>query len=185
MFAIRWPRGSLSFRKPLRLGPDANFMEMGSASNTRMAAKPLSRQDAEGKILVAVDEPEVVLVIGQECRPDPPRAERDQNIVEQGGELGSPTPFFLFKGRYDRSRFYPVIESGVHYPPGTLHRTDKFGQQITGAAIPGINVELVRYNGRQIGGGQQRKKGLSKSISFRLRPGGSEVDISIEQVLHR
>jgi len=134
---------------------------------------------------VAMDELEVILVIGQDRCPDSPRAERDQNIVEQGRELGSPAPFFLFNGRYDRSRFYPVIKSGVHYPPGTLHRTDKFCQQITGAAIPGINVELVRYNGRQIGGGQQRIKGLSKSISFHLGPGGSEINIGVKQVLHR
>ena len=134
---------------------------------------------------MAMDEPEVVLVIGQECRPDSPRAERDQNVVEQGGEFGSPAPLFLFNGRHDRSRFYPVIKSGVHYPPGTLHRADKFGQQIAGAAIPGINVELVRYNGRQIGGGQQRIKGLSKSISFHLGPGGSEINIGVKQVLHR
>jgi hypothetical protein len=31
IFAIRWPRVLLSFRKPLRPGPDANFMEMGYA----------------------------------------------------------------------------------------------------------------------------------------------------------
>lgn len=31
MFAIRWPRVSLSFRRPLRLVLDANFMEMGYA----------------------------------------------------------------------------------------------------------------------------------------------------------
>jgi len=42
IFAIRWPRVSLGFRKPLRLGPDANFTEMDYALNIRIFI-PLGR----------------------------------------------------------------------------------------------------------------------------------------------
>lgn len=44
-------------------------------------------EHAQRKILVPMNELEIVLVIRQECRPDPAGAERNENVVQKGRQL--------------------------------------------------------------------------------------------------
>ena len=47
----------------------------------------LFRKDTQREIFVPVNELEVVLVIGEQCRPDPARAQRNEDVVQKGREL--------------------------------------------------------------------------------------------------
>ena len=47
----------------------------------------LFHKDAQREIFVPVNELEVVLVIGEQCRPDPARAQRNKDVVQKGREL--------------------------------------------------------------------------------------------------
>ena len=46
-----------------------------------------SHKDTQREIFVPVNELEVVLVIGEQCRPDPARAQRNEDVVQKGREL--------------------------------------------------------------------------------------------------
>ncbi len=74
----------VSFRliKPLGAEPASGFILLILLlSCSKNEGYYLSRKHTERKILVPVNELEVVLVISQDCRPDPARAERDEDIV--------------------------------------------------------------------------------------------------------
>lgn len=134
---------------------------------------------------MAVNELEVILVVGEKRRTNSPSAQGDKNVVEQCRQLGSPISVFFLHGHDYLRGLNPVGKSGSYYPTGTLHRVNELLDQSAATAIPRVYCELIGNNGRKKGCREERKEGRSKLDSLLLGSNRPKIDVGVQEVLHR
>ena len=133
---------------------------------------------------MAPDETEVLAVVGDQCCADPACAERDQNVVQQRGQLGPPAPVALLDRGDDVERVDPIVEGRAQDTPGPLHGRQELAHQATCAAVR-VNGELIGDDGREERRGQERNEGLPEPSARVVGAGGRQIDVGVEEVLQR
>src|SRR6266850_1558630 len=128
--------------------------EVTAPRGNKESGQNLFRQfeDTQGKLFVAVNKPKVIPVVREECCPNPPRAEGNENIIEQSRHLGSPASVFFLNRCDDRGCLGPISKGWANDSTRALHWTDEFLYQAPGATILGVDIQLIGDNGRQKGG---------------------------------
>lgn len=80
--------------------------------------------------------------------------------------------------------FHKDTQREIFVPVNELE-ADKLLRQTPGAAILGIDVKLVGNHRGEMGGREEREKGLPKLGLLLLGSKGTKVNIGIEEILHR
>jgi len=74
---------------------------------------------------MAADETKVVPIVGEEGRTDSPSGERNEYIVEENRQFGSPALFVRLNGS-DHFRCHdPIVKSGRDHAPSPFHRANE------------------------------------------------------------
>ena len=98
----------------------------------------------------------------EQHRTDPARAKRDQDVVHQSGQLGSPPAVSLPDAGDDAGSLLPVFERGSDYPLGGDHGADEVAHETARATIAGIDTELVGDDRGEIRSREEREEGLAE-----------------------
>ena len=93
---------------------------------------------------MAADETEVVSIVGKKSRTDSPSAERNEYIVEESGQFGSPALFVRLNGCDHFRRHGPVVKRRRDHAPSPFHWANEILQKTYSATIICIHAKLIR-----------------------------------------